>query len=118
MKTFTPNQINLLRSVSGCGLQQCIAALVQANGDTGDALELLRTEGTSAYAKVAAAVQDRQYPHLEILRALVADARRFTIMPNEFVEVYARRMIAGINLLDDMDAEAMREWLARRGGEG
>lgn len=56
MATITAADVNKLRQITGAGMMDCKKALVEANGDTEKAIEILRKKGQ----KVAANRADRE----------------------------------------------------------
>ncbi|HCB90583.1 MAG TPA: elongation factor Ts, partial [Ruminococcaceae bacterium] len=50
---FTAKDVAALRAKTGCGMMDCKKALVQANGDMGKAIDVLREKGLAAATKKA-----------------------------------------------------------------
>jgi elongation factor Ts len=65
---ITTEEIKSLREKTGCGMMDCKAALIEANGDTEKAIESLRKKGLASAAKragrVAAEGVIESYVHL------------------------------------------------------
>ena len=53
MTKITASEVNNLRKISGAGIMDCKNALVEANGDTEAAIEILRKKGQKVAAKRA-----------------------------------------------------------------
>jgi elongation factor Ts len=53
MGKITASEVNNLRKISGAGIMDCKNALVEANGDTEIAIEILRKKGQKVAAKRA-----------------------------------------------------------------
>ena len=53
MIKITASDVNNLRKISGAGIMDCKNALVEANGDTETAIEILRKKGQKVAAKRA-----------------------------------------------------------------
>jgi len=48
MTKITASEVNNLRKISGAGIMDCKNALVEANGDTEAAIEILRKKGAKS----------------------------------------------------------------------
>jgi elongation factor Ts len=48
---ITASQVNELRKMTGAGMMDCKNALVEANGDTENAIDILRKKGQKVAAK-------------------------------------------------------------------
>src|SRR6056300_1467748 len=69
MTKITASDVNNLRKISGAGIMDCKNALVEANGDTEAAIEILRKKGQ----KVAAKRADRESSEGAAIAVLNAD---------------------------------------------
>jgi elongation factor Ts len=53
MATITASEVNKLRQITGAGMMDCKAALIESDGDTEKAIEILRKKGQKVAAKRA-----------------------------------------------------------------
>ncbi|NBS04394.1 MAG: translation elongation factor Ts [Verrucomicrobia bacterium] len=76
MSTITAQMVNDLRQRTGAGLMDCKKALVEANGDTEKAVEILRIKGVATRNKKA----DRKASEGVLAVQVEADGRRVTLL--------------------------------------
>ena len=76
MSTITAQTVNDLRQRTGAGLMDCKKALVEANGDTEKAVEILRIKGVATRNKKA----DRKASEGVLAVQVEADGRRVTLL--------------------------------------
>ncbi|MDX9907346.1 MAG: elongation factor Ts, partial [Bacteroidales bacterium] len=53
MANITAAEVNKLRQITGAGMMDCKAALIESEGDTEKAIEILRKKGQKVAAKRA-----------------------------------------------------------------
>ncbi len=115
MASFTAQDVKTLREQTGCGMMDCKAVLVEADGDMEKAAELLREKGLAAATKKAGRIASEGMVYAEadidakVGAVIEVNSETDFVAKNESFQEFVKELLAAIIQHNPADVDALMQ---------